>query len=115
MRKYIKGGRCNGCAECWGCGRKYEDLEVIVCDRCGCEVNYDPVEYHGEELCNDCKYIAIMHDNFYIDGKLDVKKIKRFLESVLSAEEIAEMDDSDFADIYVLDFIEDTDLLEKFK
>ena len=43
---------CNGCPECIGCGRKYEEWTYHECDRCGSlEQLYI---WDGEELCGKC-------------------------------------------------------------
>ena len=48
----IKQTNCNGCPECIGCGRKYEEWTYYECDRCGSlEQLY---RYEGEEICADC-------------------------------------------------------------
>lgn len=44
---------CQGCAECIGCGRKWQKHRVIICDYCGKEC--DPAYIvNGEHLCEDC-------------------------------------------------------------
>ena len=44
---------CNGCPECIGCGRKYEEWTYHECDRCG---SLEQLYYtsDGEELCATC-------------------------------------------------------------
>ena len=44
--------RCNGCPECIGCGRKYEEWSYHECDRCG---SLEQLYIFGnEEICAEC-------------------------------------------------------------
>lgn len=49
----IKQNKCNGCAECVHCGRKYEERTVLVCDVCGDEAQELYETENGQE-CEDC-------------------------------------------------------------
>lgn len=44
---------CNGCAECVGCGRKYQKYKVLICDYCHNEVEVAYV-LNGDHVCADC-------------------------------------------------------------
>jgi hypothetical protein len=48
----VKRTNCNGCPECVGCGRKFEEWSYHECDICGSlEQLYI---YDGKEICADC-------------------------------------------------------------
>lgn len=54
-----KENECRGCAECIGCGRKYEYFVNLICDKCGEEYCDYLWEVDKQELCTDCAFNAI--------------------------------------------------------
>ncbi len=44
---------CRGCAECIGCGRKYNTYIELICDGCGLS-SERLYEIDGRELCREC-------------------------------------------------------------
>lgn len=44
---------CQGCAECIGCGRKWQKYKILVCDCCGRECDSAYI-VNGEHMCEDC-------------------------------------------------------------
>lgn len=44
---------CQGCAECIGCGRKWQKHKVIICDYCGKECDWVYL-LNGDHICADC-------------------------------------------------------------
>lgn len=58
---------CNGCADCIGCGRKYDVRKAYVCDMCGDVISeYDgqPLgfAFNGKDLCEDCMKDITLYD-----------------------------------------------------
>ena len=54
MAKRIE-SKCNGCPDCIGCGRKWENYTIWICDNCGFE-SYRELnsDIYGLDLCDKC-------------------------------------------------------------
>jgi hypothetical protein len=51
---YYHESACQGCAECIGCRRQFQNVKIRYCDKCEDEVDELFYDDNGEEICWDC-------------------------------------------------------------
>lgn len=64
---WVKENSCVGCAECIGCGRKFQIIEYCQCDFCEGQIESVGFEIDGKDACSFCAADEFLSTHFAKD------------------------------------------------